>query len=104
MFEEEDPLSAFRAAGDVVAGAAESVAFGAPCFKLNGKVFCWLYKGEIVCKLDPEGVAEALTCEGARLFDPSGKGRPMKAWVQIPIEYADEWADWAQRAAFSLSG
>ena len=103
MIDEEDPLTVFRASGDVVSGAVESVAFGAPCFKLNGKVFCWFFVGEIVCRLDPEGVAEALTCEGARLFDPSGKGRPMKAWVQIPFEYADEWPDWAQRAALALA-
>jgi len=100
--EEDDPRAAFVAAGNVVSGAVESVAFGAPCFKLDTKVFCWFSGGEIVCRLDPEGVAEALTCEGARLFDPSGRGKPMKAWVQIPFDHAHEWADWAQRAAAAL--
>ncbi|RIJ76987.1 hypothetical protein D1871_08395 [Nakamurella silvestris] len=101
---EDNPREAFFAAGSVVSGAVESVAFGAPCFKLNNKVFCWFSAEEIVCRLDPAGVAEALTCDGARLFDPSGQGRPMKAWVQIPFAHADEWADWAQRAASALGG
>lgn len=100
--ESDDPLSAFRSAGEVVPGAMESKSFGAPCFKVGSKVFCWFFDAEMVFKLDPADVPEALSYDGARLFDPSGKGKPMKAWVQLPFEYAEEWPDWARRAAQAL--
>lgn len=45
----------------------------------------------MVFKLRDEAHSEALSLDGARLFDPSGKGRPMKEWVQLPYDYADQW-------------
>jgi hypothetical protein len=35
--------------------------------------------------------ARAMAVPGAALFDPSGKGRPFKDWVGVPVAAADEW-------------
>jgi hypothetical protein len=36
--------------------------------------------------------------EGSVLFDPSGKGRPMKDWLQIPETYKEQWPSLALQA------
>lgn len=43
--------------------------------------------------------AEALSYDGAQLFDPSVKGRAMKEWVQVPYDYVDKWAVFSAAAA-----
>jgi hypothetical protein len=49
-------------------------------------------------KLGPVALAEALRIEGAHQFDPSGLGRPMKAWVVVPADQAVEWERLAKLA------
>lgn len=61
--------------------------FGKPCLKINGKAFACFFQNEIVFKLGGKDHEEALKLKGAHLFDPSGKKRPMKEWVQIPFKY-----------------
>ena len=34
----------------------------------------------------------------ALLWDPSGKGRPMKEWVQVPFAHAASWTGMAAHA------
>ncbi|MDI1356247.1 MAG: hypothetical protein PSX36_15120 [bacterium] len=41
---------------------------------------------------------KAMSCEGAKLFDPSGKKRPMKEWVQLPFVHCKKWAGFAKAA------
>lgn len=43
--------------------------------------------------------ATALALPGAAHLDPSGMGRPMKAWVRVPLEHASEWPSLAGAAA-----
>lgn len=50
----------------------------------------------MVFKLTGHVHKEALSLDGAKLFDPSGKGRPMKEWVQVPFEYAEKWKTFAK--------
>ena len=65
----------------------ESQMFGKPCFKVNGKAFVSFFQEEMVFKLTSQTHTEALALEGAQLFDPSGKGRAMKEWVQLPYAH-----------------
>lgn len=59
----------------------------------------------MVFKLPDEARKEALSLDGAQLFDPSGKGRPMKEWVQVPFHYQDKWKRFAKEAlAFVAAG
>jgi hypothetical protein len=60
--------------------------FGKSCLKVNGKAFMAQHRDTIVFKLAGEDHAAALATSGAHLWDPSGKGRPMKEWVALPIE------------------
>jgi hypothetical protein len=73
---------------------------GMPCIKSGGKmVVGYESSGEMVFKLpDPEEHEQALALDGAKLFDPSGKGRPFKDWVQVPLAHESEWPKLAQTA------
>ncbi|MBI3776406.1 MAG: hypothetical protein HY273_12830 [Gammaproteobacteria bacterium] len=60
--------------------------FGKQCLKVNGKAFLALHLKSLVFKLSGDVRMQALAHKGAELWDPSGKGRPMKEWVAIPAE------------------
>lgn len=92
--EQELYLSIGRALGTVV----ESQLFGKPCFKINGKAFVCFFENEMVFKLEGEALTDALSLDGAQRFDPSKKGRPMKAWIQLPYDYRDKWEYFAKAA------
>jgi hypothetical protein len=78
--------------------------FGMPCLKnANGKAFAGYFEGTMVFKLGGASHAEALALSGARLFDPSERGRPMKEWVVVPIEHVSRWLELA-RDAFDYVG
>src|SRR4051812_33798153 len=88
----------YNAIGDKLKGAVKSQMFGKPCLKVNGKAFASLFDNEMVFKLTGDGHKKALALDGAKLFDPSGKGRAMKEWVQVPYDYKDLWEDLAKAA------
>jgi hypothetical protein len=79
------------AAGLEGAGVKASSMFGMPTLKLNGKAIGGLWGDAMTFKLAPDGLADALRIEGAQPFDPSGMGRPMKAWVVVPLAQSGEW-------------
>ena len=84
--------------GNSCADAIESQMFGKPCFKFNGKAFVCFFENCMVFKLNGDTHSEALHLDKAKLFDPSGKGRPMKEWVQIPFDYHQRWFEFAKAA------
>lgn len=65
-------------------GVSSGQMFGKPCLKINGKAFASLHKETVVFKLTGEQHKLAMSLNGAVLWDPSGKGRPMKEWVALP--------------------
>jgi len=73
---------------------------GMPCIKAGGKmVVGYESSGAMVFKLpDPAEHEQALALDGAKLFDPSGKGRPFKEWVQVPAAHESEWPELAATA------
>ncbi|SRR6266498_330699 len=78
---------------------------GMPSVKLNGKLLVGLWQGSMVFKLPDQSTREqALALEGARLFDPGGKGRPFKEWVALPPAHEADWPAWAERALTSPAG
>ena len=80
------------------AGVKASSMFGMPTLKLNGKAIGGLWGDAMTFKLTPGALADALRLEGAQQFDPSGLGRPMKAWVVVPLEQSGEWERLARLA------
>ena len=78
--------------------------FGMPCLKTNGKAFAGFYQGAMVFKLPVPWHTEALALSGARLFDPTGRGRPMREWVEVPVEHASRWLELAREAFRYVEG
>jgi hypothetical protein len=78
--------------------------FGKPCLQVGGKVFAALWGGDMAFKLTGQAHVEALQVEGAHLFDPRGKGHPMKEWVQIPAAQSSTWSHFARLACEYVAG
>lgn len=72
--------------------------FGKPCLKTSNKAFACFFQNEMVFKLNGNTHDEALSLDGSKLFDPSGKNRPMKEWVQVAYHYKDQWTKLAKEA------
>ena len=77
----------------------QSQMFGKPCFKINKKSFVCFFENEMVFKLTGDTHKDAISLNGSKLFDPSGKNRPMKEWVQVSYDYKNKWLDFAIKAA-----
>lgn len=90
--------------GQKMKGAEQSQLFGKPCFKINGKAFMCFFQNEMVFKLAGDIHKEALSLDGSKLFDPSGKKRPMKEWVQVSFENKDKLSGYAKAALNYVSG
>lgn len=75
---------------------------GPPTLSFGGKAFAGLFGAAMVFKLNREAHVTALAEPGATPFDPSGRGRPMKAWVQVPIEDSAVWPRLADQALAAL--
>ena len=80
------------------AGAKQGQLMGMPTLYLGGKAFAGVFGEAMVFKLEGEAHAAALAHPGAALFDPSGMGRPMKAWVQVPAAGSSAWSRLAAQA------
>jgi len=99
-----DEEIAYLEIGNGIPGAQQSQMFGKPCFKINGKAFIAFFQNCMVFKLSGESHAEALNLQGAQLFDPSGKKRPMKEWVQVPYAHKGKWTSFAKAAYEYVKG
>jgi hypothetical protein len=86
------------------AGVKASSMFGMPTLKLNGKALGGLWGDAMTFKLAPDALADALKLPGAQQFDPLGLGRPMKAWVVVPLEQSAEWERLARLALAASDG
>jgi hypothetical protein len=73
---------------------------GMPSLKRNGKLVAGYTAAEtaMVFKLTEARARErALALDGAHLFDPGGRGRPMKEWVVVPPAHAEQWPALAEQ-------
>jgi hypothetical protein len=72
---------------------------GMPSVKRNGKLVLGFPRGGMVFKLpDATARTRALALDGSHLFDPSGKGRPFKEWVVVPVAHEAQWESLAAGA------
>ena len=90
--------TAYLTAGKKIKGSEESQMFGKPCFKIKGKAFMCFFENETVFKLGGSDHEAAMKLKGAHLFDPSGKGRAMKEWVQVAAVHSKQWEKFAEAA------
>lgn len=89
-----------------IPGAREGKAFGVPCIKAkNSKTAAIFWQDRVLFKLDRSGQKEALQVDGAlpgtHVFSAD---RPMKGWVWLPAEQADQWLDFAKLAVNYVGG
>lgn len=99
-----DEEKLYLSTGQKLKSAEQSQMFGKPCFKINGKAFICFFQNEMVFKLTGDAHRDALALDGSRLFDPSGKKRPMKEWVQVAAAHSDKWKKFAKEALNYVSG
>lgn len=89
-------------AADLAArGAVTGNMFGSQGLKRDGKAFgCFRGNGMMAFRLgaDTAAHAEALALPGAHPFDPSGRDRPFKDWVEVPGDQAAHWPHLAEAA------
>ena len=74
---------------------------GMPSLKLNGRLVAGFTAAEdaMVFKLtDDDARGRALALDGAHLFDPGRRGRPMKEWVVVTPAHAASWPGLAAEA------
>jgi hypothetical protein len=88
------------------AGVHTATMFGSRALKRETKVFAVVHTEDAVFRLGrgTPAHADALALDGAELFDPSGRGRPMKDWVRVPADHTDHWLPFAQAALAYLRG
>ena len=71
--------------------------FGHRCLKVRGKAFLVDFEEDLVFKLGREEMAPLLAGhDDLNGFDPSGKGRPMKDWLQAPVVHSAHFQVWAE--------
>jgi hypothetical protein len=91
-----------RLAGD---GVTVKPVFGKRGLMYGGKALGCRFGAGVALRLvagTPEHTA-ALDLPGAELFDPSSRHRPMKDWVVVPADHADQWPDLAAAARDHLT-
>ncbi len=73
--------------------------FGKACLKINGKAFAAFFQDEMVFKLGAEEIKDLKDkFIGSQNWDPSGKKRAMKDWLQVPTEFREDWEGLAKQA------
>ncbi|MBL4708346.1 MAG: hypothetical protein JKY48_07920 [Flavobacteriales bacterium] len=79
--------------------------FGKPCLKINNKAFAVFFKDEMVFKLGQREIDLLKTHYSNSVnWDPSGKNRPMKDWLQISITDSNDWTKLAKQALHYVEG
>jgi hypothetical protein len=61
-------------------------------------LLCHFFQDCMVFKLKGDDHTQAMSLAEAHLFDPSGKGRAMKEWVQVPYDHGPSWPSLAEAA------
>lgn len=88
----------FTSIGGDLKGTDIGKMFGKSCLKVNGKAYAAFFKNDMVFKLADKAHEKAIALKGAKLWDPSGKKRPMKEWVQLPYTHKSKWKHFAEKA------
>jgi hypothetical protein len=72
--------------------------FGAPCLKVNDKVFASLWEDGITVKIPAADVPQALQLAGVTAFDPMKNGRLMKEWIFLAPAARKLWVEYAVKS------
>jgi TfoX/Sxy family transcriptional regulator of competence genes len=75
----------------------EAKMMGMASLRAGRSMFGGMFDGRLVVKLGRARVDPLIASGRAEPFDPSGRGRPMKDWAQVP-EPTDDWLELAAEA------
>ena len=78
--------------------ASETKMMGMPALKHAGKLFGGFHDDALLLKLGKEHAQQLIASGRGRSFDPSGRNRPMKDWVALPLP-SDDWQKLATKAS-----
>lgn len=87
--------------GSSIVDAKASNMFGWKCFKYQNKPFLFFDKNSeqaMVFKLPKDQLIDALDLQGAEIFNPGDKGKPMKNWAVVPFKHSKLWKEFALAA------
>ena len=88
----------FHEIATALPNVTEGKMFGALCIKApNGKAVAMLWKNDMIFKLEGKSLQQALSLDGAKLFEPMDN-RPMREWVQLTFDYSERWQEFAEKA------
>ncbi len=87
-----------------VDGVVAGQMFGKACLKVGGKAFMAQHGATVVFKLPEAERDKALAQPGAVLWDPSGKGRPMKEWVALTVASKGSFKKFSTAAMAHVQG
>ena len=82
------------------ADVSERKMFGGIAFMVGGNMAVGVTGGELMVRLDPGDSEKALTEEGVRVFDMTG--RPMKGWILVSGDRTsgeEGLAEWVEAGA-----
>jgi hypothetical protein len=88
----------FKETCETISTATYGSMFGCECYKCGTKPFVFFDKRSLdaaAFKLIGDIQHEALALDGAQIFDPSGSGRVMNNWIQLPFSQQKHWAKYA---------
>src|SRR4051812_2308172 len=79
-------------------GVLTGALFGARSLTFDGTAFACVKGGRFAVKLGAGSPlhAQALALPEGKLFDPSGKDRPFKDWVEIAPSHSEQWPRYAE--------
>ena len=91
-------VEALARAPGVTHSKSRSRLFGASSLKVHDKIFAMVSSGgQFVVKL-PKARVDALVATGAGARFDANRGRPMKEWLEVRSESAEEWLQLAREA------
>jgi len=91
----------FRAALPKDARSTVKAMFGGLCAMANGHMYGGLFARSVFVRLDAVGAKEAMALDGTCVFDPMGRGAPMRELYLLPETIFDEPGElraWLARA------
>jgi hypothetical protein len=71
--------------------------FGRSALKFRNRIFAMFVRGRLVVKLPAARVAELVAAGAGDHFD-ANKGTPMKEWLSVDPQAAQDWLDLAREA------
>ncbi len=71
--------------------------FGRSALRFQGKIFAMLVRGRLVVKL-PAGRVDALVVAGEGVRFDANKGTPMREWLSLHPDSAQDWPALAREA------